>query len=569
MITGAETMYQEVGESTMNMMMALPPGLKVLRLKFPEPVIDVARDKAARVAMMNGARWLFFTDSDIIMPPDTLPRLIAHDKPIVGGLYARRHHPPFNEMLRLTPEGQLAPIQAGQYTPGELTSCDAVATGCLLVRTDVFEKIKPFKMTIDGVECPPAWFLWTVDRLPPPSMSEDFAFCFPPDTFVQTWHGSKPIQSIKIGEKVVTKDGEYARVIGITKRPYRGQLIKVTPTYSFPIEVTPEHPFLIAYKANRWKEAKSLVIGDALYTPLFNDGRKGITPQLRLDHLLGLSTVTVSDGRWFYTKTHKDAPRIPNKIDVNPSLMRLFGYYIAEGYSIVNECACQLSFGATEGVLIDDATRIAKESFGVEGTVTYDESVARVTFSSKVLAHLFANLCGKGAANKHFPPFYPSLDEECLRGLIRGYALGDGQITPEGTRYTTVSRRLAEDVRYAHLQLGEIYGVTLGQLGKFARNRAWHLYPVKGVFHRTGLLERLLKTRIKKIEWRNYEGLVYNLEVEPSNTYSVGVTVHNCVRAKQSGIDVFCDTSIVCKHVGPMRVSPDLGAGAQLEFFGT
>jgi hypothetical protein len=177
MITGAETMYHEVSEATMNSMMQIPQGLKVLRLKFPEPVIDVARDKAARVAMMNGARWLFFTDSDIIMPPDTLQRLIAHDKPIVGGLYARRHHPPFNEMLRLTPEGQLAPLQAGQFTPGELVSCDAVATGCMLVRTDVFDRIKPFKMTIDGVECPPAWFLWTVDRLPPPTYSEDFSFC--------------------------------------------------------------------------------------------------------------------------------------------------------------------------------------------------------------------------------------------------------------------------------------------------------------------------------------------------------------------------------------------------------
>jgi len=146
---------------------------------MPEPVIDISRDKAVQLAIQQGARWLFFWDTDLILPSDALKKLLAHDKPIVGGLYVRRHNPPFNEMLKFRTDGLpgLAPIRDGEYQMGSLLEVDAIATGCMLVKTDVFEKIKPFQLTIDGVAARPAWFLWTEWRMGAGGMSEDFAFC--------------------------------------------------------------------------------------------------------------------------------------------------------------------------------------------------------------------------------------------------------------------------------------------------------------------------------------------------------------------------------------------------------
>lgn len=145
-------------------------------MRFPEPVIDVSRDKAVKIAIQRGARWLFFIDSDVVAPVDTLERLIAHNKPIVGGLYVRRHNPPFNEMLRQMPNGMLRPIQDGEYTPGELVSCDAIATGCMLIDTQIFEKMQPYNIVVDGQQVYPQWFFWTENRLPL-GRSEDFSFC--------------------------------------------------------------------------------------------------------------------------------------------------------------------------------------------------------------------------------------------------------------------------------------------------------------------------------------------------------------------------------------------------------
>jgi hypothetical protein len=178
MISGAETVFHEFSENLKNMWANLPPGLKVAVAKFPEPVIDISRNKAAQVALNSGARWLWFLDSDILPPVDALKRLIEADKPIVGGLYVRRHNPPFNEMLRLRPEGGLRPINDGEYVPGSLVECDAVATGCLLIRTEVFEKMRPHQLMIDGRPSVglPSWFLWTESRVQP-GFSEDFDFC--------------------------------------------------------------------------------------------------------------------------------------------------------------------------------------------------------------------------------------------------------------------------------------------------------------------------------------------------------------------------------------------------------
>jgi len=174
-ISGAETVYQEASESIKQLWAQFPSTLRVGFAKFPEPEIDVSRNKAVQAALNSGARWLWFIDSDILPPPDAFAKLVAADKPIIGGLYVRRHNPPFNEMLKLTPQG-LRPINDGEYQTGSIVECDSVATGCLLIRTEVFEKFKPFQVTIDGQPCPPEWFLWTANRRNP-GYSEDFQFC--------------------------------------------------------------------------------------------------------------------------------------------------------------------------------------------------------------------------------------------------------------------------------------------------------------------------------------------------------------------------------------------------------
>ena len=176
MISGWEVVPYEWSMQTTQL--EVPQGMKYTKIRMPEPCVDISRDKAVQISIQQGAKWIFFHDTDLIVPPDTIKKLLAHDKPIVGGLYVRRHNPPFNEMLKFRTDGLpgLAPIRDGDYVPGSLVECDAIATGCMLVKTEVFEKVQPFQITIDGQQARPAWFLWTEWRLPQ-GASEDFSFC--------------------------------------------------------------------------------------------------------------------------------------------------------------------------------------------------------------------------------------------------------------------------------------------------------------------------------------------------------------------------------------------------------
>lgn len=176
-ISGSENVFYEWYDQVRNIWFNIPPQTKVVHIRLPEPCIDVVRDKAVNIAMQNGARWLFFLDADVIPPADVITRLLAHNKPIVSALYVRRHNPPFNEMLRFRTDGfpGLMPIPDGEFQDGSLVECDAVGTGCVLINMEVFEKVKPRIITIDGQPTRPQWFVWTEWRQQL-GKSEDFEF---------------------------------------------------------------------------------------------------------------------------------------------------------------------------------------------------------------------------------------------------------------------------------------------------------------------------------------------------------------------------------------------------------
>ena len=134
-------------------------------LLVPEPQIDVAREKAVEIGFQLGAEHLLFLDSDIHPPRDVIAKLLSHKVPIISALYSRRQNPPWNQMLRLAPDGlKYQPIEEGSYQAGSIVECDAVGFGCVLIELSVFK----------GMEKP--WFRWT-EHYAPSGLSEDFNFC--------------------------------------------------------------------------------------------------------------------------------------------------------------------------------------------------------------------------------------------------------------------------------------------------------------------------------------------------------------------------------------------------------
>lgn len=129
---------------------------------------DHGRNSICMQALDGGFDYCFMMDSDIVAPRDAILRLMAHDKPLISGLYCRRS----------PPVGIPVMIRNGQwvtdYIKGSVIEVDVVGSGCMLIRRDLLQNMpaqRPGKH----------WFSWNVDMkgiLPMHEcLSEDFTFC--------------------------------------------------------------------------------------------------------------------------------------------------------------------------------------------------------------------------------------------------------------------------------------------------------------------------------------------------------------------------------------------------------
>lgn len=124
--------------------------------------IDEARNALVRemLAHPSGYTHLFFLDSDILLPPDALVRLLAGNLPIVSGLYRGRRPPHRPVAYVRAPRGGYVPIPV---RGGARRRVDAVGAGCLLIRREVLESVAE------------PWFATRYRRQT--FVSEDFTFC--------------------------------------------------------------------------------------------------------------------------------------------------------------------------------------------------------------------------------------------------------------------------------------------------------------------------------------------------------------------------------------------------------
>lgn len=131
---------------------------------------DHARNSICQTALDHGFEYVFMLDSDVIPPPDTIPRLLAHRKPIISGVYHRRSPP--HGLPVMCRNGQFLT----QYPANSIIEVDVVGAGCLLIHRSVLEQMQP-----SDPKRGRHWFDWKVDMahlLPPgEGMSEDFVFC--------------------------------------------------------------------------------------------------------------------------------------------------------------------------------------------------------------------------------------------------------------------------------------------------------------------------------------------------------------------------------------------------------
>lgn len=102
---------------------------------------DHNRNLIVHEFMKSTAEWLFWIDSDTLIPIGTMNRLLAHGRTLVSGLYYGKNEP-HNPIAYHVYNGAFAPLnQMRMWDVGEIINVDATGMGCMLTHRSVYEDI--------------------------------------------------------------------------------------------------------------------------------------------------------------------------------------------------------------------------------------------------------------------------------------------------------------------------------------------------------------------------------------------------------------------------------------------
>ena len=205
---------------------------------------------------------------------------------------------------------------------------------------------------------------------------QQLAACFTGDQPIITAEGVKNISQIKIGDNVLTAQGRFKRVTQTAQRLVNDYLvIDVHKLPNETLKVTREHPVL-ALKEGKpiWISAGKLKEKDFVaitYPKEIND-----TEVLYLTDFLDERYISFNgqihrknfDKQGRTEKLSRQTIPLSNQIKVDADLMRLFGYYAAEG-DISKKRTLRFTFSADEENYANDVLHIVKEKFSLRGKI--------------------------------------------------------------------------------------------------------------------------------------------------------------------------------------------------------
>lgn len=361
--------------------------------------------------------------------------------------------------------------------------------------------------------------------------------CFPAGTMVLARTGYKAIETIKIGDEVLTHRGQWRKVTD-TMRTVR-PLLKIRGKGHPGLTVSPEHPFFV-------RPAKRNSRGDLL----------------DLQATVWQKAVEMSqDSYWGSPTAFPNIPIPPitayrgRTFSVDERLLWLAGRYVADGWTRLTDARAELVITCGNHEIDDLRSKLlvwtrAGRRAGADELAWHDRATGtahQFSTDSRSMVEWLRGQFGHGAANKLIPGWLLGTTSELRRAFLDGYVSGDGcRPKTDGSSLvdcTTVSPALAYGLKSLALSLGyspNIY-VRCDQ-PDVIEGRKVAVRPAFSVKWRD-LATRQHAHVVDGIEWapvRQVTDLgvcatVFNISVEDDESYVVeGVIVHNCTDHSQS-----------------------------------
>lgn len=115
-------------------------GVEVACFTLEGSMISKQRNDLVKMALSIGCDYILFMDSDLIFPPDTLLKLMAHNKDVVGATYCKKF-PPYETLGRMMMRDNKAPT-VEEFQAGGLWRAQNLPGGMMLIKAEVFRKLE-------------------------------------------------------------------------------------------------------------------------------------------------------------------------------------------------------------------------------------------------------------------------------------------------------------------------------------------------------------------------------------------------------------------------------------------
>ena len=331
--------------------------------------------------------------------------------------------------------------------------------------------------------------------------------CFVGSTLVNTDRGRKPISEIVLGEKVLSLDGTYRKVIGkLTTEEHNKQLVKITAAGFKTSFICTENHWIPALKRERHlcgaaKEIQNYDLSDVQAGTLrpgdflvvvahaeekserFLDLSSFVDKEQYDDNyiyhsrtkadrvvalnllLAGASTpkelrktfdkAAVSWAMHQIEDSYNSILRTDRYIELNADFYEFLGWYVAEGHT--ENARITFTLGHTEVNIADFLEDVGlltgcrkNKRTGKEG------SSIVVRLRNFPLSRWLDENFGAGARNKHIPAWIKLLPKSLLASFMRGLLRGDGYLNQFGKHagFKSSSADLVRDVAECLLKLG-------------------------------------------------------------------------------------------------------------------
>ncbi|OGH14541.1 MAG: DNA primase [Candidatus Levybacteria bacterium RIFCSPHIGHO2_01_FULL_37_33] len=396
--------------------------------------------------------------------------------------------------------------------------------------------------------------------------------CFPPGEQIKTPFGYHNIEEIDTNHWVVSGKGNLRKVTDVMTHQYSGNLIhvvlrklggKVKLTSDHNVYVVRGSPYMqkkYKYFSRRYRKyLKIRNLDKNLYQNLIDKYfpiRKFPAGELKKGDLLlypinrNNKDLTLIDLSSYISKVAKYGPipkEIPLQIPINDELLKLLGYWIAEGSS--HRAYIRFSLGNHEENFAYEIVNLIRKIFKLEAKTYRRPNLKRtgieITACHSQLANIFENLCGKGASNKHIPFIFQELPVEKQKTLLEAIFKGDGttfkahRSTHWHKSITTISKVLVEQLvdillrlsLFPTLYVKEALTDKMGLKHKKAYSVFWSEEITQKYdlvyYHQDGSEYWLLP--ITKLSQEYYKGPVHNFSVDQDNSYiATNFAVANC-----------------------------------------